>query len=46
MSGRHRGAVTPRAARASWYVAVLDGTTYALGQVDGDIALKRLLNIQ
>jgi hypothetical protein len=28
------------------FVTVVDGTTYALGQVGGDIALKRLLNIQ
>ncbi|MBK7760126.1 MAG: hypothetical protein IPI35_27710 [Deltaproteobacteria bacterium] len=36
----------PEGGTGDWFLAVLDGTTYALGQVDGDIALKRLLNIQ
>ncbi|MCK6518811.1 hypothetical protein L6R46_27600 [Myxococcota bacterium] len=36
----------PEGGTGSWYVTVVDGTTYALGQVGGDIALKRLLNIQ
>ncbi|MEY3210109.1 MAG: hypothetical protein RIT28_590 [Pseudomonadota bacterium] len=36
----------PEGGTGTWFLAVVDGTTYALGQVGGDIALKRLLNIQ
>ncbi|MCK6522045.1 hypothetical protein L6R49_11445 [Myxococcota bacterium] len=36
----------PEGGTGDWFITALDGTTYALGQVGGDIALKRLLNIQ
>ena len=36
----------PEGGTGTWFLAVVDGTTYALGQVGGDIALKRLLNIE
>lgn len=36
----------PEGGSGDWFLAMIDSEVYALGQVGGDIALKRLLNIE